>query len=94
MLWKLGKAFAVRSDGEIGTGRREQKKRQAIDGTSTGRLNQIKNLCMKAIITVITIRKRSMNSEALIKERGACSSHYRKERDRRSMSEFGFEDSV
>lgn len=90
MLQELGKAYVVRSDGEIGTGRREQKKRQAIDGTSTGRLNQIREFdCMKAIITVITIGKRKLNSEVLIKERGVCSSHYRKERDKRSTSEFG-----
>lgn len=41
---------------------------------------------MRAIITVITICKRSLNSEVLIKERGVCSSHYRKERDRISVS--------
>lgn len=42
MLQELGKAYVARSNGEIGTGSREQKKRQAIDGTSTGRLNQIR----------------------------------------------------
>lgn len=43
MLWELGEAYVARSYGEIGTGSREQRKtRQAIDGMSTGRINQIK----------------------------------------------------
>lgn len=49
---------------------------------------------MKASITVISIHKTGLNSEALVKERGVCSSHYRKERGRSSRSRFGFEGSV
>lgn len=49
---------------------------------------------MKASITVIPICKTGLIPEVLVKEKGVCSSHYRKERGRSSMSWFGFEDSV